>query len=279
MARTVVFVHGAWVAPACWDSFRSRFESRGYSCLAPAWPYEGRPIEELRSNPAPELGRVGIPEIVEHHAKVVAALPEPPVLVGHSFGGLFVQMLLDRGLGAAGVAIDPAPPRGVLPGPHAFRFSLPAVATWRGWRKVLTIPPDRFAWGFCHTLPEAEQRKIYERHVVPTPGRIFFQAAVGAGTKVNFRNASRAPLLITAGELDRAVDARMNRSNFRKYRRSPAVTDFEEFSGRTHWLIAGPGWEEVADVVLDWLDRSGPALTSIPQADVADGEAVAPGPD
>ena len=108
--------------------------------------------------------------------------------------------------------------------------SLPAVATWRGWRKVLTIPPDRFAWGFCHTLPEAEQRKIYERHVVPTPGRIFFQAAVGAGTKVNFRNASRAPLLITAGELDRAVDARMNRSNFRKYRRSPAVTDFEEWS-------------------------------------------------
>jgi pimeloyl-ACP methyl ester carboxylesterase len=255
MAKSVVFVHGAWVTPACWDRFKGRFESRGYTCLAPAWPHDDRPVEELRSSPAPELARVGVGEIVEHYAKVVAGLDEPPLLVGHSFGGLFVQMLLDRGLGVGGAAIDPAPPRGVLPGPNAFRFSFPAIATWRGWRKVLTIPPKRFSWGFVHTLSEPEQREVYQRHVVPTPGRIFFQAALGSGTKVNFRNGTRAPLLITAGELDHAVDPGMNRSNVRRYRVSSALTDFKEFPGRTHWLIAGPGWEEVADFVIDWAER------------------------
>src|SRR5690242_15344221 len=115
--RTVVFVHGAWVTPGCFDRFGMRFEARGHPCLAPAWPYDDRPVEELRADPAPELAHQGVTEIVDHYDRIVRAQPEPPILVGHSFGGLFVQMLLDRGLGAAGVALDPAPPRGVLAGP------------------------------------------------------------------------------------------------------------------------------------------------------------------
>jgi pimeloyl-ACP methyl ester carboxylesterase len=38
----------------------------------------------------------------------VALGAEPPVLIGHSYGGLFVELLLDRGLGRAGVAMSPA---------------------------------------------------------------------------------------------------------------------------------------------------------------------------
>jgi pimeloyl-ACP methyl ester carboxylesterase len=177
MAKTAVFVHGAWVGPACWDRFVERFAGRGYRCLAPAWPYEDRPVEELRKTPAPELARVGVTEIVDHYAAIVEGLEEPAVLVGHSFGGLFVQMLLDRGLGSAGVAIDAAPPRGVFPTPSGVRASFPVVRTWRGWRKVLTMSFASFAWGFVHNLPEADQRETYDRLVIPTPGRIFFQTA------------------------------------------------------------------------------------------------------
>lgn len=259
MPRTVVFVHGAWVTPACWDEFRGRFEERGYRCLAPPWPYDDRPIAELRAAPAKELAGVGVGEIVEHYASIVRGLDQPPVLVGHSFGGLFVQMLLDRGLGAAGVAIDPAPPRGVVAGPRALWANASVLRTWRAWRKVVTISPRAFAWAFVHTLPEAEQRAIYDRQVVPSPGRIFLQAAFGSGTRVDFANAGRAPLLLIGGELDRAVDARMVRQNLRKYRRSTAVTDFHEFPGRTHWLIASPGWEEVADLALAWIESHLPA--------------------
>ncbi len=258
MTKTVLFIHGAWVGPACWDPFRSRFETAGYACIAPPWPYEDRPIAELRASPEPGLARLGIREIVDPYASVAAALPEPPVLVGHSFGGLFVQMLLDRGVGAAGVAIDPAPPRGVLPTPQAFRASFPVLRAWRGWRRVLTVSFESFRWGFLHDLPEDEQRPVYDAQTIPTPGRIFFQAGFAMfnrATAVDFGNGRRPPLLITAGERDRTVPAKMNRSNVKKYRRSTAVTDFHEFPDRSHWLIAEPGWEAVADFAIEWLDR------------------------
>jgi pimeloyl-ACP methyl ester carboxylesterase len=250
----VVFVHGAWVTSGCFDRFRGRFEERGHTCLAPPWPYDDRPIGDLRADPAPQLARQGVTEIVDHYERIVRELPEPPILVGHSFGGLFVQMLLDRGLGAAGVAVDPAPPRGVLAGPTAIRANFGVLRSWRGWSRTLTISYPAFRWAFVHTLPEADAREVYERYVIPTPGRIFFQAAFGAATKVRFRNPDRAPLLITAADQDRAVTAGMNRANVRKYRSSPAVTDFKEFPGRTHWLIAQPGWEEVADFAIEWAE-------------------------
>src|SRR5512135_1944760 len=113
--NTIVFVHGAWVTPLCWENFVGYFSGRGYTCLTPAWPYRDRPIDELRRRPAPELGQLGLVEIVDHYDQFIHGLGVPPILIGHSYGGLFVQRLLDRGLGSAGVAIDSAPPKGVLP--------------------------------------------------------------------------------------------------------------------------------------------------------------------
>ncbi|MGZ8641243.1 MAG: alpha/beta hydrolase [Actinomycetota bacterium] len=264
---TALFIHGAWVGPACWEPFIGRFEAAGYRCVAPAWPFDDRPIAELRARPATELAGVGVQEIVDHYEQIARTLPEPPVLIGHSFGGLFVQMLLDRGVGAAGVAIDPAPPRGVLPTPGAFRASFSVLRTWRGWRKVLTVSFDDFSWGFLHNLREDEQRRVYDAQVIPTPGRTFFQvgfAMFNSATRVNFRNDGRAPLLIIAGEKDRTVPAAMNRANLKKYRHSNAATDLREFPGRSHWLIAEPGWEEVADHAIDWLGQRSSSAASEP---------------
>lgn len=253
--KTIILVHGAYVTSGCWDLFKARYEQRGYACLAPAWPHDDRPVAELRRQPSPALSRLGIAEVIHHYASIIAQLLEPPILIGHSFGGLFVQLLLDRGLGCAGVAINPAPPRGVLPGPNAVRSGLPVLCAWRGWRKLFMMSPEQFRWSFAHTLPEAELRQVYERQVVPTPGRIFYQALFGVETRINFQNSRRAPLLLTAGEWDRAVDAVTNRVNFSRYRGSAAVTEFKEFPGRTHWLIASPGWEEVADYTIAWVER------------------------
>ena len=98
MGKTIVLVHGAWVTPLCWENFVGYFSGRGYTCLTPAWPYRDRPIDELRRRPAPELGQLGLVEIVDHYDKFICGLGVPPILIGHSYGGLFVQMLLDRGL-------------------------------------------------------------------------------------------------------------------------------------------------------------------------------------
>jgi pimeloyl-ACP methyl ester carboxylesterase len=260
--RPVVFIHGAFMSGESWDPWRERFEARGYKCVAPAWPFLDHSVDELQHAPDPRFGKLGIGEIVDNYASIIRDLGQPPILIGHSFGGLFVQLLLDRGIGAAGVAIDPAPPKGVLPGANAVRASLPVILGWGSWEKVRSMPFNNFQWGWVHTLSEPEQRAAYDEHVIPTSGRLFFQALLAQltdVTKVNYRNHLRAPLLIIAGELDRTVEAKMNLANFRKYARSTAVTDYREFPGRTHWICRQPGWEEVADHALDWLAKQVPA--------------------
>jgi len=255
---TVVFIHGAFLSAESWGPWMQRFEARGYKTIAPAWPFLDHSVDDLLHAPDRRFGKLGIREIVDNYASIIRDLSDPPVLVGHSFGGLFVQMLLDRGIGAAGVAIDPAPPKGVLPGANAVRASLPVLLGWESWQRVRRMSFRNFQWGWVHTLSEGEQRAAYERHVIPTSGRLFFQALLAPltdDTKVNYRNSLRAPLLIIAGELDRTVEADMNLANARKYARSTAVTDYRAFPGRTHWIVGQPGWEEVADYVLDWLAK------------------------
>lgn len=254
---TIVLVHGAWMNPVSWQGWKARYEARGHAVLAPAWPHDDRPVAELRASPAAELAEVGVAEIVDHYAAVVSALPEPPILIGHSFGGLFVQLLLARGLGRAGVAIHPAPPRGVPPTLDAMRAGLPVLLSFRPGSRVHVMSFADFQWGWAHVLPEAEQRAAYDELVVPTPGRPYVQAAFAPFTStlaVDYAKADRAPLLIVAGSLDRTVSASMNRRNHALYAGSKAITAFREFPGRTHFTLGQPGWEEVADAVLAWAE-------------------------
>ena len=256
MANTILFVHGAWVTPLCWADFQSFFEAEGFTTLAPAWPFMKGSPAELRSNPDPRLAQVTVGKLVDHYAAEIRKLPEPPILVGHSFGGLIVQLLLDRGLGSAGIAIDPGPPRGVLPSPRAVVSALPVLLAWMGWRRVLSMSFKGFATTFANRLPGNEMRAVFDRHIVPAPGRIYFQAALGLGIGLNFKNPGRAKLLLVAGEEDKTSTISMVRAMHKRHSRSPAHTDFISFPGRSHWLIAEPGWEEVAGGLLEWIRKT-----------------------
>ena len=254
MSKTIMLVHGAWVTTDCWTSFRDFFEDKGYRVVVPEWPYLDRPVEELRRSPDPRLAKMTIKGLVDHFEKQIRDLPEQPVLIGHSFGGLIVQMLLDRGLGAAGVAIDPAPPRGVLPSVTAIWSALPVLLMWRGWSRIASMSFKSFSTTIANTLSQSEQRRAYDRYIVPTPGRIYFQAALGVGNAVDFANPKRPPLLLTAASEDRTVTSSMVKAMYRKHSRAPSRTDIHEFPNRSHWLIAEPGWEEVADKALKWAE-------------------------
>jgi len=252
----VVLIHGAWLTSASWDPFRRRYEAQGLHCLTPEWPLQDRPIEDLRRSPHPALGRLTIPDIVRHHERLIRALPAPPILIGHSFGGLFVQLLLDRGLGAAGVAIDPAPARGVFPGLATIWAALPVFLAWQAWRRPATMNFGHFARSFMQRSSADEQRAAYESQIVPTPGRIYFDLALGLGNRVDFTNPRRAPLLLIAGDQDRTVQLSAVQAAYRRHHRSRALTEIKVFTGRTHWLIAAPGWEEVADYALAWASEN-----------------------
>jgi pimeloyl-ACP methyl ester carboxylesterase len=263
MSRTIVFIHGAWVTATCWDRMLPWFEARGYRCVAPAWPGKDRSVEAIRADPS-RLKGLGIGEIVGHYEglvhEITAADGAPPILIGHSFGGLFTQILLDRGLGAAGVAIDSAPPRGVWPfEPSAFRALRGALVRSLFGRRVVRWSFGEFRYGFVHTLSEAEARNAYDAYVVPESGRVFFQGAVApidprSPARVRFANGARTPLLLIAGEKDHVVPPVVNRRNFKAYSKSTARTDFKEFPNRVHWILAQDGWEEVAEHIGGWLE-------------------------
>lgn len=255
--NTIVLIHGLWMTPCSWQLFRDFYEARGYRVLTPPWPRLHAQVEEIRRDPS-ALAGLGILEIVQHYEAVVRTLPEPPILIGHSFGGLIVQMLLDRGLGAAGVSIDGTVPKGILTLPFSvLKAAGPVLRNPLNYWRTVMLTFEQFRYAFAGTMSEAAAREAYERHAIPGPGRPIFQAAFanfvpGAATTVNRRNRSRAPLLLVAGGEDHLVPAVLNRINYGKYTGSGAVTEYQEFAGRSHLLIAQEGWQEIADHALIW---------------------------
>lgn len=265
MTKTIVLVHGAWVTPESWDIFRQPFDAAGYTVHAPAWPFvEGRSAGELNAAPPAGFGGLTVGRIADEYQAFVATLPEAPILVGHSFGGLLVQMLLDRGVGIAGVAINPAPIGGIVPGPGALRAIAPILLRFGAWRKPYRFTPRRFAELFANGASEAGARSAFDRFVIPAPGMIFHQAAFWLGTGVK-PERRRQPLLITSSDEDRLVSPYLSRAAFRRQGRSSARTDYLEFPGRSHFLIAEPGWETVAASVLSWIE-SLPAAQPVPSS-------------
>lgn len=248
-SKTIVLIHGAWLDSRSWSKFRARYEQSGYQVIAPEWPL----------HKTERAGEVGPLEIVDHYERIIRKLPEPPILIGHSFGGLWVQMLLDRGVGAAGVAIDPAPSRGVKVRGRAIRANFPAaLAAVR--KDVLTIGFKSFQYGFVHTLSPEAQRSAFT-YTVPTTARVF-RLSARRQASVDFKKPNRAPLLMIGATGDRTVTIEMIESAFRKHvdgqatnpSSSRSVVALKTFWGKSHWLIAEPGWEEVADYALRWCE-------------------------
>ena len=254
--KTAVFVHGAWMAPASWANFRRAFEAAGYRVLTPVWPHLDKPVAELRRQVDPAFGRLTLAEIVDHHQAVIAELPEAPLLVGHSFGGLIVQMLLDRGIGRAAIALDPGPIAGVIADPVSLGAALPVVLRWNGWNTPFMLSREAFGSRFANTVPKEQLDGLYDQYVVPAPGRIFYQAAFMSGTRIDPARRT-APLLITSATEDRTVAPPLARGAYNIQKRSTARTDFVSFPGRSHFLYVENGWEEVAAKAISWATENG----------------------
>jgi pimeloyl-ACP methyl ester carboxylesterase len=260
----VVFIHGLWLHSTSWQPWAELFRAAGYEPILPEWPGVPDTVAAAREHPESQAG-VGIDQVIEHHAQIVRGLDVPPVLVGHSFGGLVVQAVLNGGLGRAGVAIDPAPIRGVLRLPPAqLRSALPVLGNPANRNRAVSLTPQQFQASFGNALPAEEAAALHERWTIPGPGRPLFQAALAnmtprrrAATAVDTRTAERGPLLIISGGVDRTVPDSVSRAAFTLYGKSAAVTEFRRFPDRGHSLTVDSGWREVAQAALDWLAQQG----------------------
>ena len=254
---TIVLIHGLWMTPRSWEHWVERYTAAGYHVIAPSWPGLEGEVDALRGDPTP-LTRLDVTMIVDHYERIIRDLDRPPMIIGHSFGGTFVQLLLDRGLGAAGVALAPSPVRGVRRLPFStLRVTAPILRNPANRHKAVPLTPDQFRYAFCNTLSKAESRTVYDRYHVPAAANVLFQGALAnlapkTPLRVDFTNANRAPLLFLAGGRDHVIPAAVNRENARKYRRTSALTAYREFPDRSHYTVGQPGWEEIADYALSW---------------------------
>lgn len=236
----------------------TRFQDEGYDAQAVGWPGDHDTVEESRRDPE-AIADHGIDDVVEHVAGVIRGLPELPILVGHSFGGMIAQRLLGQDCARAAIAIDAAQIKGVLPLPlSALRATLPVFKNPANKHRAVSLTAEQFRFAFGNAVSEEESDQLFERWTIPAPGRPLFEAAAAnfnphSPAKVNTANQARGPLLLIASGKDHTVPETVTRATLKQYRHSEAVTDLETFPDRGHSLTIDSGWAEVADTCLKWL--------------------------
>ena len=234
---TIVLIHGFWVTPRSWENWIAHYEQRGFRVLAPAYPGFEVEVEALNADPTP--------------------------VQNVSAGGAFTQILLDRGCGAAGVALNSAPTEGVPVVPLTqVKSTFPVLKNPANRHKAVRYDFEQWNYAFTNTFPEEEARALYERYAIPVSGHILFESALAnlvpghGGTYVDYDNPERAPLLFVSATEDNIMPPKVQWSNAKHYRSEKTLTRNAEFSGMPHLLPAAPGWEEVADYVLAWALRN-----------------------
>jgi pimeloyl-ACP methyl ester carboxylesterase len=255
-ARTIVLIHGLFLTWSSWQNWVERYSARGFNVLAPGWPGLEGSVEDLRRDPTP-LTRLNIKTVLDHFEALIRGLDSPPIIMGHSFGGLFAQLLAYRGLGSAAVGIDPGAPVGVLTLPlSTLKAGAPVLANPFNFGKATMFTPEQFHYAFTNTVSDETSKDLYDRYAVPCADRIFFEGAfenfvAHSAAKIDVKS-NRPPILLIAGGEDHLVTPGYTRSNFHLISQSPGISAFHEFPGRPHFTGAVDGWEAVADYALEW---------------------------
>jgi non-heme chloroperoxidase len=256
----VVFVHGLWLLPSSWDRWAARFEEAAYVAVKAGWPDDPQTVEEAKEHPE-VFAHKSVGQIADHVAELIGGLERKPVIIGHSFGGLLAQILAGRGLGQATVALDPAPFRGVLPLPiSALRAASPVLGNPANYNRAVPLTYDQFRYAFANAVSEQEAHGLYEAYAVPGSGVPIFQAATAnlnpwTEAKVDTENPARGPLLITVGDQDHTVPHAIAHAAYKQQSHNESVTEFAEIENRGHSLTIDSGWEEVADIALNFVRR------------------------
>ena len=259
-SKTIVLIHGLWMTPRSWDTWAESFRAKGHTVLAPGWPgIDDRAPADIRRDPSALKG-IGLQQIADNYERIIKELPEKPIIMGHSFGGLLTQLMADRALGAAYVAVAPGQPAGIrtLP-PSTLWTGTPILSNPFGRNGAKPLSKRHFHFTFGNDLERADSDRIWDAEAVNSYNRVFFEgvtaAVLGHGvSQVDFTRPDRAPLLVITGDKDHVVPPAIGKAIVKRYKKSgsPSVVEYKEYPGRTHRMVSQQGWEEIADFALSW---------------------------
>jgi pimeloyl-ACP methyl ester carboxylesterase len=255
--KNIVFVTGAFVTNACWDEWRTYFENKGYTTVAPAWPFKNGTAEQLRNRQPndTDLAALTLEEVIDHYASIVSSFPEKPIVIGHSLGGLITQIIVNRDLAAAGVAIHSVPTLGVFPYEFSFlKAGWKSLGLFTSLKKTYLMSFKDWQYAFVNTMPLNKQKEAYEKFTIPE-SKTVARGGLTSAAKVDYKKP-HAPLLLTSGSTDNIIPAHLNNRNYKRYVQNGSVLNYKEFENRNHFVLGQPGWEKDADYVLDWLNRN-----------------------
>lgn len=256
-SKTVVFITGAFVTHNCWDEWRAYFEGKGYTTFAPPWPYKDGTASELRARQPDDvnLARLTLAELVEYYVNIITKLPEKPIVIGHSYGGMLTQLMVNKDLAAAGVAIHSIPPQGVFPYEFSFlKAGWKSLGIFTDLDETYMMSFEDWQYAFVNGMPLEEQQAAYEKYTIPE-SKTVARGALTDVAKVDY-SKPHAPLLFVAGDLDHITPAHLNIRNYRAYEFNGSVLDYKLFSGRNHYVLGLPTWQEDADYILDWINKN-----------------------
>jgi len=242
----VLMIHGGFCGPWAWNEFADRFRAAGYDVTAPALRYH--------DGAKPALATTSLLDYAADLEKRIAEMASPPILIGHSMGGLLAQMLAARRKVAAAILLAPTAPWGVPPS-TLFEIGTAQSLMLRVGFWSMILEPD-FNAAAAHSLdriPEARRQQILDKFC-PESGRAIFEALhwgldMRRASEVDIRKVT-CPLLFLTGSGDRISPPGTVQRTAALYDKRAA---FEVVPDMSHWLIGEPGWEAVCDRTLAWL--------------------------
>ncbi len=254
-SKTIVFITGAFVGNNCWDEWKIYFENKGYKTIAPSWPHKDASPEVLRNRqPDAGIASIRLAAVTAYYENIIKQLPEKPILIGHSIGGLIIQILLQQNIAVAGVAIHSVPPLGVFTFKWSFfKASWGPLGFFTSTKKSFLMNFRQWQYAFTNGMKTDEQTEAYYNFAIPE-SKLVVRDGLTKAAKVDFKKP-HDPLLIVSGSTDNFIPASLNYSNYEKYKKSNSITDYKEFKGRNHFVLGQPTWKEDAGYILDWLEK------------------------
>lgn len=258
-SKTIVFITGAFVSNACWDEWRVYFEEKGFKTHAPAWPYKDASVEELRGRHPhhdKDLALLTLGELIEYHANFIKSLPEKPIVIGHSYGGLLTQLMVNRDITAAGIAIHSVPPLGVFPYEFSFlKAGWKSLGVFTNVEETYMMSFEDWQYAFVNGMALEDQKLAYETYTIPE-SKTVARGALSKVAKIDFHK-QHAPLLLTAGDTDHIMPAHLNNRNFKAYEQNGSITEYVVSPNKNHFVLGLPSWKEDADYILQWITKVG----------------------